>query len=77
MINIISTSHVIRFQKINKLDDETLKHKKLIMGETFERNAIEPTSKDFVYDVKVDFEPEEGGKSNEWDTEDEIDERSQ
>lgn len=62
-------------EDLNKLDDETLKHKKLIMSETFEKNHIDPTSNDFVYDLAVDFEPTPGdNQASEWDSNDEIEE---
>lgn len=62
-------------EDLNKLGDEVLKHKKLIMNETYEKNAIDPSSKDFVYDVAVDFEPAAGKKkASEWDSSDEIEE---
>jgi centrosomal protein CEP19 len=62
-------------EDLNKLDDDTLKHKKLIMSETFEKNHIDPTSKDFVYDVAVDFEPPTAEQpASEWDSGDEIEE---
>jgi centrosomal protein CEP19 len=62
-------------EDLNKLDDDTLKHKKLIMNETYEKNLIDPSSKDFVYDVAVDFEPITGEpQASEWDSNDEIEE---
>ncbi|CAF3032131.1 unnamed protein product [Rotaria socialis] len=62
-------------EDLNKLDDGTLKHKKLIMNETFEKNRVDPSSKNFVYDVVVDFEPTPGEKqTSEWDSTDEIEE---
>ncbi|CAF5182491.1 unnamed protein product, partial [Rotaria sp. Silwood1] len=62
-------------EDLNKLDDDTLKHKKLIMNETYEKNLIDPSSKDFVYDVVVDFEPTPGEpQTSEWDSTDEIEE---
>jgi centrosomal protein CEP19 len=62
-------------EDLNKLDDETLKHKKVIMNEIYEKNRIDPSSKDFVYDVAVDFEPPTGEpQASEWDSGDEIEE---
>jgi centrosomal protein CEP19 len=62
-------------EDLNKLDDETLQHKKLIMNETYERNLVLPTSKDFIYDKTVDFEATQGDKqTSDWDTSDEIQE---
>jgi centrosomal protein CEP19 len=62
-------------EDLNKLDDDTLKHKKLIMNETYEKNLIDPSSKNFVYDVAVDFEPITGEpQASEWDSNDEIEE---
>ena len=62
-------------EDLNKLDDEALKHKKLIMNETYEKHAIDPSSKDFVYDVAVDFEPVAGEKQTSgWDSSEEIEE---
>ncbi|UJR30153.1 hypothetical protein I4U23_017693 [Adineta vaga] len=62
-------------EDLNKLDDDALKHKKLIMNETFEKNFVDPSSKDFVYDVAVDFEQPEGEQhTSEWDSNDEVEE---
>jgi centrosomal protein CEP19 len=62
-------------EDLNKLDDDTLKHKKLIMNETYEKNRVDSSSKDFVYDVVVDFEPTTGEQqTSEWDSTDEIEE---
>ena len=62
-------------EDLNKLDDDALKHKKLIMNESFEKNRVDPTSKDFVYDVAVDFEPTAGEQQgSEWDSSDDIEE---
>jgi len=62
-------------EDLNKLDDDILKHKKLIMNETYEKNLIDPSSKDFVYDLAVDFEPTTGEQhASEWDSADEIEE---
>ena len=62
-------------EDLNKLDDQALKHKKLIMSESYEKNLVDPTSKDFVYDVAVDFEPVAGVKTgSEWDSTEEIEE---
>lgn len=60
-------------EDLNKLDDEELKHKKLIMNEVFEKNRVDPHSKDFVYDVVVDFEPtSEKNDLSDWDSEKET-----
>jgi centrosomal protein CEP19 len=62
-------------EDLNKLDDDTLKHKKLIMNETYEKNRVDPSSKDFVYDVAIDFEPTADEKQgSEWDSPDEVEE---
>ena len=62
-------------EDLNKLDDEALTHKKLIMNESYEKNRIDPASKDFVYDVTVDFEPTADEKQgSEWDSPDEVEE---
>jgi hypothetical protein len=62
-------------ENLNKLDDEALTHKKLIMNESFEKNRIDPSSKDFVYDVAIDFEPTADEKQgSEWDSPDEVEE---
>jgi len=45
------------------------------MNETYKKNYIDPSSKDFVYDVVVDFEPTTGEQpTSEWDSTDEIEE---
>ena len=60
-------------EDLNKLDDEELKHKKLIMTETYEKNLVDQNSKEFIYDVVVDFEPpSERNPASEWDSEDEL-----
>jgi centrosomal protein CEP19 len=67
--------HVDANEDLNKLDDDTLKHKKHIMDETYEKNLVDPSSKDFVYDVAVDFEqPVDEQQESEWDSNDEVEE---
>ena len=45
------------------------------MNETYEKNVIDPSSKDFVYDVAVDFEQTVGEQhASEWDSTDEVEE---
>ncbi|CAF0852838.1 unnamed protein product [Adineta steineri] len=62
-------------EDLNKLDDDALKHKKLIMSESYEKNRVDPSSKDFVYDVAVDFEQPAGEKqTSEWDSSEEVEE---
>ncbi len=45
-------------EDLNKVDEETLKRKKLQMDNEFERNRKKPGDPDFQYDVEVDFEIE-------------------
>ncbi|XP_022098708.1 centrosomal protein of 19 kDa-like [Acanthaster planci] len=58
-------------EDLNKVDDDTLKKKKSIMDETFEKNRKKPGEDGFKYDVDVDF----GGgiESSGWDSGDDSD----
>ncbi len=59
-------------EDLNKVDEETLKRKKAIMEEAFNKNKKEIGDEDFVYDVEVDFEGAAGGAATvetcEWDS---------
>ena len=59
-------------EDLNKVDEDTLKHKKAVMEQTFERNRKKPGDPGFQYDVEVDFE---GGaiESCDWDSENDSD----
>ena len=52
-------------QNLNVVDEETLKIKKAIMNQTFEKNRKKPDDPDFDYDVEKDFEPVE---TCDWDS---------
>ena len=54
-------------EDLNKVDEETLKRKKAIMDETFEKNRKKPGDPGFQYDIEKDFE---GGaiESCDWDS---------
>merc|ERR1712226_1824262 len=43
-------------EDLNKLDDDTLRKKKLAMEETFEKNQIKPGDPIYVYDKEVNFD---------------------
>ena len=60
-------------EDLNKVDEETLKRKKALMEQSFERNKKKPGDPDFEYDVEVDFE---GGaiETCEWDSDNDDDE---
>ena len=55
-------------QDLNKVDEKTLKQKKALMEQTFEKHQKKIGDPDFQYDVEVDFE---GGaiESCDWDSE--------
>lgn len=53
-------------EDLNKLDDETLRRKKSIMEDTFEKNLKKPGDPGFEYDVQMDFDEVE---ACEWDSE--------
>lgn len=56
-------------EDLNKLDDESLKHKKAIMDLTFEVNRKKPDDPDFQYDVQVDFPELAEMETAHWDSE--------
>ena len=43
-------------EDLNRVDDETLKRKKAVMENTFEKHQIKPTDPDFQYDIEKDFD---------------------
>ncbi|XP_061183110.1 centrosomal protein of 19 kDa-like [Saccostrea echinata] len=53
-------------EDLNKVDDETLRRKKSLMEDTFEKHVKKPGDPDFQYDVQVDFDEVE---ACEWDSE--------
>ena len=58
-------------EDLNKVDAETLKRKKAMMDEAFNKNRKQIGDSDFVYDVEVDFEGAGGGgavETCEWDS---------
>ncbi len=56
-------------EDLNKVDEETLKRKKAMMDEAFNKNRKVLGDDDFVYDVEVDFEGAGGGiESCDWDS---------
>lgn len=58
-------------EDLNKVDDETLKRKKAIMDESFNKNRKQIGDEGFVYDVEVDFEGAGAGtavETCEWDS---------
>lgn len=59
-------------EDLNKVDEDTLKYKKAVMDQVFEKNRKKPGDLDFKYDVEVDFE---GGaiESCDWDSDNDTD----
>ena len=55
-------------EDLNKVDTETLKRKKAIMEEAFEKHQKKRGDPDFEYDVEVDFEPNGAIESCDWDS---------
>ncbi|VDD79294.1 unnamed protein product [Mesocestoides corti] len=53
-------------EDLNKVADEIVERKKLMMNELFESNRIRPGDPDFQYDISIDF-PEQAN-SNDWDS---------
>ncbi|XP_077988090.1 centrosomal protein of 19 kDa-like [Glandiceps talaboti] len=58
-------------EDLNKVDDSTLRFKKKLMDETFEKNRRKPGDEDFEYDVDMDFHP--AIETNEWDDDNDSD----
>ncbi|CAF0845465.1 unnamed protein product [Didymodactylos carnosus] len=61
-------------EDLNKLDDDTLKHKKSIMNELFEKNLVTKEDKNYKYDIDVDFTTNQQLQASEWDSDNEDDE---
>lgn len=60
-------------EDLNKVDENTLKIKKAIMDQTFEKNRKRPDDPGFQYDVEVNFD--DGPiESCEWDSDKDSDE---
>ncbi|KAK2151057.1 hypothetical protein LSH36_377g02033 [Paralvinella palmiformis] len=58
-------------EDLNVVDEETLKRKKAIMDQTFEKNRKLPGDPDFQYDVEKDFDV--AIESCEWDSDNDSD----
>ncbi|KAJ8310606.1 hypothetical protein KUTeg_012471 [Tegillarca granosa] len=56
-------------EDLNKVDEETLKRKKSIMENTFEKHQIKPGDPDFQYDVEVEFPQNGEVETCDWDSE--------
>lgn len=54
--NIKSEFEVNPNEDLNKLPDDQLQRKKLIMDTSFVANQLQPSDPDFQYDRQVDFE---------------------
>ena len=55
-------------EDLNVVDEETLRVKKTVMEETFEKNRKKPGDADYEYEIEVNFE--QGAiESCEWDSE--------
>ena len=54
-------------EDLNKLTDNELKKKKQIMDLTFDKNSIGKDHPDFVYDKRIEFNP--NGDKGDWDSE--------
>merc|ERR1712218_40433 len=59
-------------EDLNKLTDNELKKKKQIMDLTFNKNSVVKDHPDFIYDKRVEFNPN-GGKGD-WDSDNDNDE---
>ncbi|CAG7728390.1 unnamed protein product [Allacma fusca] len=57
-------------EDLNKLPQEEVNRKKLIMDEMFEKNRLRPTDPGYKYDKQVDF-PAVGKLKSGWDDDDE------
>jgi len=55
-------------ENLNKVDDETLKRKKLTMDNSFEKHRKRPGDPDFEYNVEVDFETVDTVETAGWDS---------
>lgn len=60
-------------QDLNKLTDSELKKKKLIMDLTFDKNSVGKDHPDFIYDKRVEFNP--NGDKGDWDSENEQEDK--
>jgi len=54
-------------EDLNKLTDKELKKKKQIMDLTFDKNSVGKDHPDFIYDKRVEFNP--NGDKGDWDSE--------
>lgn len=54
-------------ENLNTVDEETLKRKKAVMDQTFEKHRVKPGDPNFRYDVEVDFDAQEKIESG-WDS---------
>ena len=54
--NIQSDFEINPEEDLNKLSDDQLQRKKLIMEASFVANQLQPSDPDFEYDRQVDFE---------------------
>ena len=60
-------------QDLNKLTDNELKKKKQIMDLTFDKNSVGKDHPDFIYDKRVEFNP--NGDKGDWDSDNEGEEK--
>lgn len=55
-------------EDLNQVDEITLKRKKELMDEIFEKNRKKPGDPDFEYNVEVDFDKLDKIETNEFDS---------
>lgn len=73
-LNIVETYLKIDPEEdLNKLTDNELKKKKQIMDLTYDKNSVGRDHPDFIYDRRVEFNP--NGSKGDWDSEDDDDEQ--
>ena len=60
-------------EDLNKLTDNELKKKKQIMDITFDKNSVGKDHPDFIYDKRVEFNP--NGDKGDWDSDNDQEEK--
>ena len=58
-------------EDLNKLTDNEIKKKKQIMDLTFNKNSVVKDHPDFIYDKRVEFNP--NGDKGDWDSDNDSD----
>ncbi|KAK3921907.1 Centrosomal protein of 19 kDa [Frankliniella fusca] len=71
ILETVSLEYVVNPEEdLNKLSEEQLHRKKMIMDASFIANQLQPTDPDFEYDRQVDFE--ENKIESGWDLENDV-----